>query len=216
MFSSFYLKNLQSSSVHPSISHHGKRSLDIIGALVGLVLTAFIAIPIWVIIQWTDRGSLFYSQIRYGLYGKLFKIYKFRTMIANADQLKHLVKNEAQGQFFKNSNDPRITKLGTILRRTSLDEFPQFWNVLRGEMSLVGTRPPTFDEVSQYLPHHWQRLNIKPGLTGEWQVNGRSLIKNFEEVVQLDLQYQQKWSLIYDCQLIIKTIQVVLTRLGAC
>jgi lipopolysaccharide/colanic/teichoic acid biosynthesis glycosyltransferase len=134
----------------------------------------------------------------------------------NADQMKHLVKNEAKGLIFKNENDPRITQLGQFLRRTSLDEFPQFWNVLKGDMSLVGTRPPTEDEVAQYQPHHWQRLNVKPGITGEWQANGRSSIKDFEEIVQLDLDYQRKWSVLYDLKLILQTIQIVLAKKGAC
>jgi len=106
--------------------------------------------------------------------------------------------------------------VGAFLRRTSLDEFPQFWNVLRGEMSLVGTRPPTPDEVEKYEPHHWERLRVKPGITGEWQVRGRSSVKDFEEIVRLDLGYQEKWSVGYDLYLIWQTIQVVLKRQGAC
>ncbi|HEY9753305.1 MAG TPA: sugar transferase, partial [Coleofasciculaceae cyanobacterium] len=117
--------------------------------------------------------------------------------------------NEASGAIFKNANDPRITRVGKFLRKTSLDELPQFWNVLKGEMSLVGTRPPTPDEVLQYDIPHWQRLDIKPGMTGEWQVNGRSSISNFEEVVQLDLRYQENWSLFYDLHLILKTIVII-------
>jgi lipopolysaccharide/colanic/teichoic acid biosynthesis glycosyltransferase len=136
-------------------------------------------------------------------------------MIKNAEDHKHLVPNQAKGQFFKNENDPRVTRVGKFLRRTSLDEFPQFWNVLIGEMSLVGTRPPTPDEVQCYEAHHYQRLNVKPGLTGEWQVKGRSLVNNFEDVVRLDLEYQRKWSVFYDIKLIIATIIAVLSRKGA-
>ena len=117
---------------------------------------------------------------------------------------------------FKNKRDPRITNIGHFLRKSSLDELPQFWNVLKGEMSLVGTRPPTINEVKLYQTHHWLRLNVKPGITGEWQVNGRSHVKNFEEVVDMDLKYQQKWSIAYDIQLIWKTIWVVLNGSGAC
>ncbi|NES96479.1 MAG: sugar transferase, partial [Desertifilum sp. SIO1I2] len=117
---------------------------------------------------------------------------------------------------FKNESDPRITRVGRFLRKTSLDELPQFWNVLKGEMSLVGTRPPTHDEVVRYSPHHWRRLDVKPGLTGEWQVNGRSSVKDFEDIVKLDLRYQTKWHPFYDLQLIFKTVHVVLAKTGAC
>lgn len=130
--------------------------------------------------------------------------------------MKDLVQNQATGHIFKNDNDPRITKVGRLLRRTSLDELPQFWNVLMGDMSLVGTRPPTVDEVVKYESHHWERLKVKPGLTGEWQANGRSTVKDFEEIVRMDVDYQRKWSVIYDISLIFKTIQVVLSKSGAC
>ncbi len=136
-------------------------------------------------------------------------------MVTNADALKHMVENQAQGLIFKNQNDPRITRVGQFLRRTSLDEFPQFWNVLKGDMSLVGTRPPTQDEVSQYAPHHWQRLEVRPGITGEWQVRGRSEVNNFEAIVQMDVEYQTRWSVGYDLWLIGQTILAVLRRQGA-
>lgn len=149
--------------------------------------------------------------------GHSFRIYKFRSMVQNADELKMQIKNEARGLIFKNENDPRITRVGRFLRKTSLDEFPQFWNVLRGEMSLVGTRPPTADEVANYSNHHWQRLQVKPGLTGEWQVSGRSLVKDFEDIVQLDLRYQAQWHPFYDLIIICKTVLMILTkRSGAC
>ena len=137
-------------------------------------------------------------------------------MITDADKLKHLVNNEAQGLIFKNENDPRITRVGRFIRRTSLDELPQFWNVLMGDMSLVGTRPPTVSEVMQYKRHHWKRLYVKPGITGEWQANGRSYVKDFEKIVEMDLMYQKRWSVGYDIQLILKTISAVITRDGAC
>ena len=202
-------------STHPSERSIAKRLVDIVGAIVGLIITAVISIPIAVLTLIDDPGSIFYSQIRCGHNGKAFRIWKFRSMIKDADKLKHLVKNEANGHIFKCAEDPRITKVGKFLRRTSLDELPQFWNVLKGEMSLVGTRPPTGDEVSQYLEHHWRRLHVKPGLTGEWQVNGRSHIKDFEQVFELDLQYQTKWHKFYDLSLIFKTIYVIVTRVGA-
>jgi lipopolysaccharide/colanic/teichoic acid biosynthesis glycosyltransferase len=137
-------------------------------------------------------------------------------MIANAEEQKHLVKNQATGHIFKNENDPRVTKVGYFLRRTSLDEFPQFWNVLKGDMSLVGTRPPTTAEVAMYEDYHFERLKVKPGITGEWQVRGRSEILDFEDIVRLDLEYQQKWSFFYDLKLILQTIAIVLARKGAC
>lgn len=206
---------LEEQSVHPSVASRLKRLIDIWGAIVGLCITAVIFLPVALAI-WVDHpGPVFYSQTRCGLNGKTFQIWKFRSMVSEADRLKHLVRNQAKGHIFKNSNDPRITRVGRFLRRTSLDEFPQFWNVLRGDMSLVGTRPPTLDEVQRYSSHHFQRLQVKPGLTGEWQVWGRSSVLDFEEIVRMDLSYQKKWSVVYDLRLLLKTIQVVLTKQGA-
>jgi len=201
--------------VHPSVNCKLKRLIDIAGALVGLSIAALVAIPVAIATQLDDPGPIFYSQIRCGYGGKTFRIWKFRSMVTNADKLKHLVHNEAKGGIFKNRNDPRVTRVGRFLRKTSLDELPQFWNVLKGEMSLVGTRPPTVDEVMGYKRHHWERLNVKPGITGEWQVNGRSTVLDFEEIVSLDVAYQKKWSVIYDLKLIFKTILVVLAKRGA-
>jgi lipopolysaccharide/colanic/teichoic acid biosynthesis glycosyltransferase len=200
---------------HHSASSKIKRLIDIVGAIAGLMITAIIFIPIAVAIALDSPGPILYSQIRCGLQGKCFRIWKFRTMRSDADLQKHLVENEAEGNFFKNKNDPRITRVGKFLRRTSLDEFPQFWNVLRGEMSLVGTRPPTPDEVENYQGFHFQRLLVRPGITGEWQVRGRSSIKNFDDIVRLDIDYQHKWSPLYDLQLILKTITVVFAKDGA-
>ena len=202
--------------IHPSVVSKTKRALDIVGAIFGLIITGFIAMPIAIAMYFDDPGKLFYSQVRCGFEGKPFKIWKFRSMIANAERQKHLVENQAKGHIFKNENDPRITKVGCFLRRTSLDEFPQFWNVLKGDMSLVGTRPPTVEEVAMYEEHHHQRLKVKPGITGEWQVRGRSEVLDFENIVCMDLEYQQKWSFAYDIKLILGTIAVVLARKGAC
>ncbi len=201
---------------HPSVTSRLKRLIDIVGALVGLLLVAAIAIPIAIAMKLDDPGPLFFRQIRCGIQGKPFQIWKFRSMVVNADRLKHQVCNQAKGHIFKNDRDPRITRLGSFLRRTSLDEFPQFWNVLMGDMSLVGTRPPTIGEVKKYDRHHWERLNVKPGITGEWQVNGRSTVHDFEDIVEMDLAYQQKWSVLYDLQLIFKTFGVVFSQRGAC
>ena len=202
-------------TVHCSVVSKTKRLIDILGAIVGLVITAAIALPIALMMQLDDPGPIFYSQIRCGVNGKPFRIWKFRSMIVGADRQKHLIPNQAQGHIFKNDNDPRITRIGRFLRRTSLDEFPQFWNVLQGDMSLVGTRPPTVEEVAKYETHHLQRLSVKPGITGEWQVRGRSNVIDFEEIVRMDLDYQQKWSSVYDMNLILRTISVVLARKGA-
>lgn len=201
--------------LHPSVKSALKRLIDVTGALIGLTMTGVVLLPIAIAMQLDNPGPVFYSQIRCGHQGKPFRIWKFRSMVVNADKLKHLVQNEAKGGIFKNRNDPRITRVGRFLRKTSLDELPQFWNVLRGEMSLVGTRPPTIDEVLGYKRHHWERLNVKPGITGEWQANGRSSVLDFEDIVALDVAYQQKWSIGYDLKLILKTILVVLLKKGA-
>lgn len=197
---------------HPSLKSRTKRIIDILGALVGLAITSVLFIPIVLAIKIDNPGPIFFGQVRCSWMGRRFKMWKFRSMVADAEKLKHLVENQACGAIFKNSNDPRITRVGRFLRKTSLDELPQFWNVLKGEMSLVGTRPPTPDEVERYEIPQWQRLDIKPGMTGEWQVNGRSSVKNFEDVVRLDLKYQENWSLMYDFKLIFKTIAIIFNR----
>ena len=185
------------------------------GSLLGLAIAAAVAVPVAVAMLLDNPGPLLYSQVRCGLKGRPFKIWKFRSMVVGAEKLKHLVVNEAKGHIFKNENDPRITRVGRFLRRTSLDELPQFWNVLIGDMSLVGTRPPTPEEVAAYNRFHWQRLNVLPGMTGEWQVNGRSGVKDFDDIVGMDLKYQREWSVGYDISLICKTIWVVLNKNGA-
>lgn len=173
--------------------------------------------PIAIAIRLDSSGPIFYSQKRFGLQGKPFRIWKFRSMVSNADELKVTILNEAQGLIFKNTQDPRITRIGQFLRKTSLDEFPQFWNVLIGDMSLVGTRPPTEDEVQHYTERHWRRLDVRPGLTGQWQVSGRSEIKDFEEIVDLDLHYQRHWTPLYDLKLLVQTVATVFSKQsGAC
>lgn len=203
-------------SVHPSVYSRTKRLIDIVGGLVGLIITAILTIPIALAMQLDNPGPVFYCQIRCGLNGQPFRMWKFRSMITGAEQQQHLIPNQARGLMFKNEDDPRVTRVGKFLRRTSLDEFPQFWNVLMGNMSLVGTRPPTLNEVAQYESHHLSRLRVKPGLTGEWQVKGRSMVKDFEDVVRMDLDYQHKWSIYYDISLIIQTVFVVVACKGAC
>ena len=206
---------LPEQDIHPSVYSKTKRLIDIIGALVGLAITALIFPAIALLIYVDDPGSIFFRQIRCGVNGKTFRMWKFRSMVMDAEKIKHLVENKAHGHIFKNDQDPRITSVGKFLRRTSLDEFPQFWNVLKGEMSLVGTRPPTLDEVAKYESHHYQRLRVKPGITGEWQANGRSDVEDFEEMVSMDIAYQRKWNRFYDLRLIGKTVWVVLRQRGA-
>jgi anti-anti-sigma factor len=202
----------QIESTHPSIQSRTKRAIDIAGALVGLGITAIVFVPIAIAIKLESPGAILFSQTRCGHLGRRFQVWKFRSMVSDAEQLKSQVENQNEGAFFKNANDPRITKVGRFLRKTSLDELPQFWNVLCGEMSLVGTRPPLPEEVDRYEIPNWRRLDVKPGITGEWQVHGRSKVRNFEEVIQLDLRYQQRWSLKYDLQLLLKTIAVLFNK----
>lgn len=210
---SSYLVALQT---HTSVYSRQKRILDIVGACIGLGSFALIFPALAIAIALDSKGPIFYSQKRCGLKGKPFQIWKLRSMVVDAEQLKNTIQNEAKGLIFKNKNDPRITRVGCFLRKTSLDEFPQFWNVLKGEMSLVGTRPPTLDETAHYSPNHWLRLQVKPGITGEWQAKGRSQVDDFEAIVAMDLQYQANWSVAYDLQLIWATVGAVIQRRGAC
>ncbi len=197
---------------HPSVRCLPKRLLDVAGALVGLAITAALLPFIALAIRLDSPGPIFFRQVRLGWMGRPFGLWKFRSMVADAEALRDTVSNEASGAFFKNRSDPRITRVGRILRKTSLDELPQFWNVLRGEMSLVGTRPPTPDEVERYAVPSWQRLDVRPGMTGEWQVHGRSRVIDFEDVIRLDLRYQQRWSLAYDLKLILQTLAVIFSK----
>lgn len=197
---------------HPSVRSRWKRLMDIVGAIVGLLITALLFPFIALAIYWESPGPIFFGQIRLGLMGHPFRMWKFRSMVVNAEALKATIPNQASGAIFKNDNDPRVTRVGRFLRRTSLDELPQFWNVLRGEMSLVGTRPPTPQEVGIYEIPQWRRLDVKPGMTGEWQVNGRSKVRNFEDIIAFDLHYQENWSLWYDCQLILKTLWIIFQK----
>lgn len=194
-----------------------KRLMDIIGGFVGLVLTGIITLFLAPAIKLDSPGPVFFSQTRIGKNGRRFKIYKFRSMYIDAEErLKDLQdQNEMSGLMFKMENDPRITKVGAFIRKTSLDEFPQFLNVLKGDMSLVGTRPPTEAEFEQYNEHYRRRLSMTPGLTGLWQISGRSDIQDFDEVVKLDLQYIDNWNLTEDIRILLKTVYVVLFGKGA-
>jgi len=197
--------------IHPSVTNPIKRGLDLLGAVVGLSLTLVLLPWIALAIYLEDRGPIFFSQYRVGLRGKQFKIWKFRSMVPDADRRKLAVVGYSY-KFFDLQQDIRVTRVGSILRKTQLDEFPQFWNVLRGEMSLVGTRPPTLDEVKNYGRADWQRLAVKPGLTGLWQVSGQRRSKDFASILDLDLQYQREWHPLYDLGVIVKTIISILFR----
>lgn len=196
-----------------------KRLVDIVLGLVGTVITIILTIIIGPIIYIKSKGPIFFVQDRVGRNGKIFKMIKFRSMYLDAEERKkdYINQNENKDQMmFKIEHDPRVIKgIGEFIRKTSLDEFPQFINVLKGEMSVVGTRPPTLDEWNKYDLHHRARLAIKPGITGLWQVSGRSEIKDFEEVVRLDTEYIKNFSLWKDAAIIYKTIKVVFSRRGA-
>lgn len=194
-----------------------KRGIDIVGGLVGclitIVLTPFVALAI----RLDSPGPVFFSQTRIGKNGRRFKIYKFRSMYVDAEARKKELEaqNEMQGLMFKMENDPRITKVGRFIRKTSIDELPQFFNIVRGDMSLVGTRPPTEEEFEQYNSHYRRRISMTPGLTGLWQISGRSEIVDFDEVVKLDLEYIDNWTLGLDIKILFRTVWVVLAGKGS-
>lgn len=194
-----------------------KRILDIVGSLVGIIVTLLVLPFVAIAIRLDSHGPVFYKQKRIGLNGREFYLYKFRSMYTDADEKKEELKkqNEMNGPMFKVSNDPRITKVGRFLRKSSIDELPQFFNILAGHMSLVGTRPPTPDEYAQYNLHYRRRLSIKPGLTGLWQVSGRSDITSFDEVLKLDLHYIDNWSLGMDIKILLQTFVVIFQQRGA-
>jgi exopolysaccharide biosynthesis polyprenyl glycosylphosphotransferase len=194
-----------------------KRIMDLMGGTVGFLIFLILYPIMAVIIKLDSPGPVMFKQTRVGLNGRKFGLYKFRTMYQDAEQRKQelMDQNEMNGAMFKLEDDPRITKAGNFLRKTSLDEFPQFINVLKGEMSLVGTRPPTLDEVDQYESWHLRRISGKPGITGLWQVSGRNKITDFDEVVKLDCLYLDKWRFMDDIKILLKTVGVVLKRKGA-
>lgn len=201
---------------HPSVRSPIKRGIDIAGASLGLLITGAMFPFIALAIQIESPGPVLFCQTRCGWMGRRFRLWKFRSMVVDAEARRHEVTNQARGALFKNDNDPRITRVGRFLRRTSIDELPQFWNVLIGDMSLIGTRPPTEDEVERYAVPNWQRFDVKPGMSGEWQVYGRSTVRDFDDVIKLDLRYQERWSLRHDLYLIRRTIGLMISgRTGA-
>lgn len=188
-----------------------KRAVDIIGSFCGLVVLSIFFVIIAVLIKLEDpKGKVFFKQIRVGRDGKEFYMYKFRSMASDAEErLKELLAlNEVSGAMFKMKDDPRVTKVGKFIRKTSVDELPQLINVLKGEMSLVGPRPPLPREVAEYSAYDKQRLLVTPGCTGLWQVSGRSNV-GFEEMVELDLQYIKERSILFDTKIILKTVLVL-------
>lgn len=188
-----------------------KRSLDILGASIGIILLSILLFFVAVFIKLEDpKGPVFFSQKRIGKDGKEFKMYKFRSMITDAEaKLEELLKyNEVKGAMFKMKDDPRITKVGKFIRKTSIDELPQLFNVLKGDMSLVGPRPPLPREVSEYTNYHKQRLLVTPGCTGVWQASARNSV-GFEEMVEMDLYYIRNRSFWFDIKIILKTILVL-------
>lgn len=203
-----------------------KRSMDIIGGFIGCILTAIITLIVGPLIYIKSPGPIFFSQERIGLNGKKFRMYKFRSMYPDAESRKKELEalNEVKDGFmFKIDNDPRIIGsekgsgkgIGNFIRKTSIDEFPQFFNVLKGDMSLVGTRPPTLDEWEKYEPYHRGRMSVRPGLTGIWQISGRSDIMDFEKVVELDRKYITEWTVGLDIKIILKTVVTVVRGIGA-
>lgn len=194
-----------------------KRIMDICGSIVGIIICVVLGIFIAPAIIIEDGFPVIFKQKRVGKNGRIFNFYKFRSMYRDAEARKAelMEQNEMSGLMFKMENDPRVTKVGKFLRKTSLDEFPQFFSILKGDMSLVGTRPPTVEEYENYSAYHKKRLSFKPGLTGNWQVSGRSDIKDFEEIVKLDVAYIDNWSLKKDFYILFKTVKIVLLGKGA-
>jgi exopolysaccharide biosynthesis polyprenyl glycosylphosphotransferase len=209
-----YLMSLETAPQNPGMLFV-KRAIDIVGACAGLVLLTAAFVIVAPLVRLESRGPVIFRQRRIGRNGRYFALYKFRTMRSDATvQKAHLTEaNEMQGHLFKIRNDPRVTGVGRLLRKTYLDELPQFWNVLKGDMSLVGTRPPTPDEVARYSPHHRRRLSVRPGMTGLWQITGNGRVRDFEDVVRLDCDYIERWSIWLDLSILMRTCLTV-ARLG--
>ncbi|MCC4439767.1 sugar transferase [Limosilactobacillus reuteri] len=198
------------------VYHSIKRIFDIVAATCGIVLLSPLMIIIAVLIKTEDHGPIFYKQVRVGKNGKTFKMYKFRSMFVNADKMLAELKeqNDVEGPMFKMKEDPRVTKIGHFIRKHSLDELPQFFNVIKGDMSLVGPRPPLPSEVAEYSDYDKQRLYVIPGCTGLWQATERNEV-GFNEMVQLDIQYIQRASFIFDLWIIWKTVEIIVKPNGS-
>ena len=198
------------SSMEFSLYEVIKRLIDVVCSFMGVIVLSPLFIIIAIIIKTNSKGPVFFSQKRVGKNGKEFDMYKFRSMVVNAEELKEKLaaKNEMSGPMFKMKDDPRVTKVGKFIRKTSIDELPQLWNVLKGDMSLVGPRPSLPKEVAQFESWMYKRLEVKPGLTCYWQVSGRNNI-DFEDWMKLDIRYVEERSLFVDIKLILKTIFVL-------
>jgi len=194
-----------------------KRLLDFILSFAGIILCLPVLIIIAAAIKLESKGPVLFKQRRIGLYGREFYMYKFRSMKQDAEKYLDLIKdkNETNGIMFKMSEDPRITSVGKLIRKYSLDELPQLFNVLRGEMSLIGPRPPLPNEVAKYDDWHYIKFSTYPGITGLWQISGRASIKDFNMVVKLDFKYAENWNLLQDFKILLKTIPVVIKAKGA-
>lgn len=229
----FYKKRRADSYVstvgtYPIITYHtislnaseqlAKRIMDIVGGIIGAVVFSPIMLLTAIAIKLDSPGPVMFNQVRVGQNGRRFKIYKFRSMYIDAEERKKelMAQNEMQGGvMFKMKDDPRVTRVGKIIRKLSIDELPQFFNVIQGSMSLVGTRPPTEDEVEKYERNQWRRISIKPGITGLWQVSGRSNVLDFEDVVEMDVEYIDNWTISQDIKIMFKTVLVLLKHDGA-
>lgn len=198
------------------IYHSVKRVFDFLAATCGIIILSPLMLIIAILIKSEDHGPIFYKQVRVGKNGKTFKMYKFRSMFVNADKMLDKLKeqNDVDGPMFKMKDDPRVTKIGHFIRKHSLDELPQFFNVLKGDMSLVGPRPPLPSEVVEYSEYDKQRLLVIPGCTGLWQATERNEV-GFSKMVQLDIQYIQRASFTFDLWIIYKTVEIVIKPNGS-
>ena len=196
--------------------HSIKRIFDFMAAIYGVIILSPVMLVIAILIKVEDHGPVFYKQVRVGKNGKKFKMYKFRSMFVNADKMLSKLKeqNDVEGPMFKMKDDPRITKVGHFIRKHSLDELPQFLNVIKGDMSLVGPRPPLPSEVAEYSDYDKQRLYVTPGCTGLWQATERNEV-GFSEMVQLDIQYIQRASFMFDLWIIWKTVEIIIKPNGS-
>ncbi|MDD3149372.1 MAG: sugar transferase [Candidatus Gastranaerophilales bacterium] len=194
-----------------------KRFIDYAGSIIGTILISPFLLLIAILVKLDSKGPVFFKQRRIGIYGKPFYMYKFRSMKPDAEKMLHLIKdkNETNDVMFKLEDDPRITTIGKILRKYSIDELPQLFNVIKGEMSLVGPRPPIPEELYKYENWHFLKFATLPGLTGVWQTSGRAKVKNFNKVIKMDYEYIEKWNLLWDIKLLFKTIPAVLFAKGA-
>ena len=208
----YYLATYANSSAS-SVKLAVKRIFDVFAGLLGSIFTVLLMLIIGPAIKLESKGPVFFKQQRIGKNGRIFWIYKFRSMYIDAEERKKelMRQNEMDGFMFKMEDDPRITKVGKFIRKTSIDEFPQFFNILKGDMSMVGTRPPTMDEFSKYNLNQKSRLSFRPGLTGLWQVSGRNDITDFEDVVRLDTEYIRNWSLSEDVVIMLKTVPAMIS-----